>query len=175
MDMPPGALRFQGPEGGNGALAAAPSHGQFHGQHRDAHGDKEDEIEQHKHAAAVGPGDEGEAPHIADANGAPGAHQKEAQPGSERFSLHREYASFHFRFSSGSLISIGFAFSAPARYTGAEKPALRSIPPTGGKGKGKFRILTPQAGSRGGYRASGWRGADSRTSRTGPIPPAGPP
>ena len=38
-----------------------------------------DQVDQHEKSAAVLPRHKGEAPHIADADGAPGAHQQEAQ------------------------------------------------------------------------------------------------
>ena len=43
---------------------------------------------QQERRAAVLSGNIGEAPHVADADGASGAHQQEAQPGAEGFSLH---------------------------------------------------------------------------------------
>ena len=46
-----------------------------------------DEIEQDEVAAAVLAGDIGEAPDVADADGAARAHQQEAQPGAEGFSF----------------------------------------------------------------------------------------
>ena len=51
----------------------------LHGQHRQAQHHQHDQVDQHEKSAAVLPRHEGEAPHIADADGAPGAHQQEAQ------------------------------------------------------------------------------------------------
>src|SRR5699024_1499760 len=52
------------------------------------HGQQGDDIEQYEHAAAVFPGDIGELPDVADADGTASAHQQEAQPGAKGFSFH---------------------------------------------------------------------------------------
>ena len=88
VDVPLGAGLFQILVGQHGALAAAAAHRQFHGHHGDAQQQQAHQIEQDEVAAAVLAGDIGEAPHVADADGAARAHQQEAQPGAEGFSLH---------------------------------------------------------------------------------------
>ena len=86
--MPLGAGLFQRPIAQHRALAAAAAHRQLHGQDRHAHHQQADEIKQYKVAAAVLADDIGEAPDVADADGAACAHQQKAQPGTEGFSFH---------------------------------------------------------------------------------------
>ena len=61
---------------------------QLHGQHRHTHNDQEQQVKQHKHAAAVGAGHIGKLPNVADADGAASAHQQESQTGTEIFAFH---------------------------------------------------------------------------------------
>ena len=77
VDVPLLARLFEGLVGLYGAFAAGAAHGQLHGHNRDAHDDQADEIKQHKVSAAVLAGDIGEAPDIADADGAAGTDQQE--------------------------------------------------------------------------------------------------
>mgnify|MGYP001861185040 CR=1 FL=1 len=88
VPVPFGAGRLQFAVGGPGAGTAGAAHRQLHGQNGDAHADQGQQIEQHKHTAAVFAGDGGEPPHIADADGAARADQDKAQPGLEVFSFH---------------------------------------------------------------------------------------
>ena len=94
MNVPLAAGLFQGLIGKHRTFAAGAAHGQLHGQHRHAHDDQKQHIEQHEYAAAVFPGHIGELPHIADADGAPGTHQQEAQTGLERFAFHDSLLQF---------------------------------------------------------------------------------
>ena len=77
--VPLAAGLFQGLVAQHRTLAAGAAHAQLHGQHRQAQHHQHDQVDQHEKSAAVLPRHEGEAPHIADADGAPGAHQQEAQ------------------------------------------------------------------------------------------------
>ena len=88
VDVPLLARLFQGPIGQHRALAPGPAHRQLHGQHGDAHDDQADEVEEDEVAAAVLAGDVGEAPDIANADGAARTHQQKAQPGPEGFTFH---------------------------------------------------------------------------------------
>ena len=88
VDVPLGACGLQRPVALHRAFAAGPAHRQLHGEHRHPHNHQEQQVEQHEHAAAVFPGDIGEFPHVANADGASGAHQQETQPGAEVFSFH---------------------------------------------------------------------------------------
>ena len=78
VNMPLAALGLQSLVPQYRALAAGTSHGQLHGQYGHSHDHQEQHIEQNKYAAAVFAGHIGELPHIADADGAAGAHQQEA-------------------------------------------------------------------------------------------------
>ena len=66
-----------------GALFARAAHGQLHRQHRHAHHEQADQIDEDEKAAAVFAGDIREAPDVADADGAAGADEQEAQSGTE--------------------------------------------------------------------------------------------
>ena len=77
VDVPLLARLFEGLVGLYGAFAAGAAHGQLHGHNRDAHDDQADEVEQDEVPAAVLAGDIGEAPDIADADGAAGTDQQE--------------------------------------------------------------------------------------------------
>ena len=88
VDVPLAALRFQRPVSDDSAALACPADGQLHDEHRRAHDDQKQQVEQHKHAAAVLSRHEGEAPDVADADGAARAHQQEAQPGPKALSFH---------------------------------------------------------------------------------------
>ena len=88
VDVPLGAGLFQILVGQHGAPAARAADRQFHRQHGHAHHEQAEQVEENEVAAAVLAGDVGEAPHVADADGAARAHQQEAQPGAEGFSLH---------------------------------------------------------------------------------------
>ena len=77
MQVPLGAFRLQRFVGFYRAVVPGAAHGQLHGHNRDAHDDQADEIKQHKVSAAVLAGDIGEAPDIADADGAAGTDQQE--------------------------------------------------------------------------------------------------
>ena len=67
----------------DGTLFASAAHGQLHRQHRHAHDEQADQIDEDEKAAAVFAGDIREAPDVADADGAAGADEQEAQPGTE--------------------------------------------------------------------------------------------
>ena len=79
VDVPLAAGLFQGLVAQHGAFSAGSAYSQFHGEHRHAHDDEEQQVEEHEYAAAVDAGDVGEAPHVAYADGAAGAHQQKAQ------------------------------------------------------------------------------------------------
>ena len=81
VNVPFAARRLQLFVGAHRALAGGTAHGELHGHHGHAHHDQEEQIEQHKGAAAVVAHHIGEAPHIADADGASGADEDEPQPG----------------------------------------------------------------------------------------------
>ncbi len=88
VDVPAAPRLFQGLVGQDGAFAAGPAHRQLHGEHRHPHQQEEQQVKEHKDAAAVGPGDIGELPDVPNAHGAPHANQQEAQAGTKTFSLH---------------------------------------------------------------------------------------
>ena len=88
MPVPLGPLGLQLLIGLDAAFAAGPADGKLHGQHGNAHHCQKKHIQQHKQAAAILADHIGEAPHVADANGAPGTEQQKAQPGTEFFTLH---------------------------------------------------------------------------------------
>ena len=67
----------------DGTLFAGAAHGQLHRQHRHAHDEQADQIDEDEKAAAVLAGDIREAPDVADADGAAGADEQEAQSGTE--------------------------------------------------------------------------------------------
>ena len=93
MDVPAAALGLQGLVAQHGALAAGTAHRQLHGQNGNPHDDQGDDVEQHEYAAAVDTGDVGEFPHIADADGATGAEENEAQTAPKVFSVHDDSSS----------------------------------------------------------------------------------
>ena len=72
----------------NGALPARAADGQLHRHHGDAHDNEEQQVKQNKIPAAVLSGEVREFPHVADADGAPGAHKNEADARIEILSLH---------------------------------------------------------------------------------------
>ena len=88
VPVPFGPLGLQLLIGLDAAFAAGTANGKLHGQHRNAHHRQEKHIQQHKQAAAVLADHIGEAPHVADADGAPGTEQQKAQSGTEFFTLH---------------------------------------------------------------------------------------
>ena len=75
VDMPLLSRLFQRFVCLNGTFPAGAPHGKLHRHDRNTHDDKADEIEQNEVPAAVLTGDIGEAPDIADADGAAGADQ----------------------------------------------------------------------------------------------------
>ena len=94
VNVPLAAGLFQGLIGKHRTFAAGAAHGQLHGQHRQAQHHQHDEVDQHKKSTAVLPHHKGKAPHIADADGAPGTHQQEAQTGLKRFAFHDSLLQF---------------------------------------------------------------------------------
>ena len=87
VPVPLGALWLQLLEGAQDALLAGPAHGELHDHDGQAHDDQEKQVHQHQGSAAVLAHDVGETPHIAQADGAAGRDQDEAQPGRKFFSL----------------------------------------------------------------------------------------
>ncbi len=87
VQVPLAALLLQGLVGLGGGSTACTPHGQLHGQHGNAHDEQEEQVEKHKHAAAILTGNGRKTPYIADADGASGTDQKEAQAGSEVLTL----------------------------------------------------------------------------------------
>ena len=83
VQMPLRALLFQRAIGLCRCAAARASDSQLHCQHRNAHRQQKNQVEQHEHAAAALARDRREAPHVADADGAARADEKKAQSGSE--------------------------------------------------------------------------------------------
>ena len=102
MPVPFAAGGFQLAVGGSGAGPAGAAHRQLHGQDGNAHTDQAEQIEQDKNAAAVGTGDGGKAPDIADADGAPGTDQQKAKPGFEVFSFHTKRSFFPYSRRDGT-------------------------------------------------------------------------
>ena len=88
VDVPFLTGLFQRLIGEHGAPAARAADRQFHRQHGHAHHEQAEQVEENEVAAAVLAGDVGEAPHVADADGAARAHQQEAQTGAEGFAFH---------------------------------------------------------------------------------------
>ena len=88
MQVPAAALGLQRLITLHRALAASTANCQLHGQHRHTHDGQEQQVEQHKHTAAILTRHVGEFPHVADADGAAGTYQNEAQPGLKAFSFH---------------------------------------------------------------------------------------
>ena len=81
VDMPLAVGLLQGLIAQDCALAAGATNRQLHGQHGKAHNHQENEIQQHKQAAAVLSGHIGEPPDVANADGASGRNHQESQPG----------------------------------------------------------------------------------------------
>ena len=78
MQVPLAAFGFQRTVGCARAAMARTANSQLHGKHRCSHQNQEQQVEQHKYAAAVLAGDIREAPDVADADGAACAHQQKA-------------------------------------------------------------------------------------------------
>ena len=88
MDVPLGLGLFERLVGEDRALAARAADGQLHRQHGNAHDEQAQNVKENKIAAAVFARHIGEAPDIADADGAARADEQEAQTGAERFAFH---------------------------------------------------------------------------------------
>ena len=87
VQMPLRALFFQRAIGLCRCAAARASDSQLHCQHRNAHRQKKNQVEQHEHAAAVLPRYRGKAPHVANADRTAGADQDETKAGSKTLPL----------------------------------------------------------------------------------------
>ena len=61
-----------------GAFLGRAPHGEFHGQHRDAQDQQENQVDHDERAAAILPGHPRKFPYVADADGASGAEENEA-------------------------------------------------------------------------------------------------
>ena len=61
-----------------GAFLGCAPHGEFHGQHRDAQDQQENQVDHDERAAAILPGHPRKLPYVADADGASGAEENEA-------------------------------------------------------------------------------------------------
>ena len=83
MDVPFLAGLFEGLIRQHGALFARAAHGQLHRENRDAHDEQADEVDKHKKAAAIFARHIRKPPDVANADGAPGADEQKAQPGTE--------------------------------------------------------------------------------------------
>ena len=83
MDVPLGLGLFERLVGEDCALAARAADGQLHRQHGNAHDEQAQNVKENKIAAAVFARHIGEAPDIADADGAAGTDQDEPQTGLE--------------------------------------------------------------------------------------------
>ena len=88
VNVPLGAFRFQRLIGLHRTAASGTAHCQLHHQHRRAHDDQEQQIEQHKDAAAALSCHIGKPPDVADADGTARADQQEPQTGPETISFH---------------------------------------------------------------------------------------
>ena len=69
-------------------LTACASDGKLHRKHRYSHYQKEQQIEEHEHSAAVLTGNVGELPDVSDADSASRAYQDKSQPRFKIFSCH---------------------------------------------------------------------------------------
>ena len=78
VQVPLAAFGFQRTVGCARAAVARTANSQLHGKHRRAHQNQEQQVEQHKHAAAILARYGWEAPHIANADGAACADQQKA-------------------------------------------------------------------------------------------------
>ena len=88
VEVPFAAARFQRPVAAHRALPRGPPHRQLHRQHRRAHNDQKQQIEQHEDPAAVLPGDKWEFPDVPDPDRAARAHQQKAEPRLEALPFH---------------------------------------------------------------------------------------
>ena len=88
VDVPLRLGLFERLVGEDRALAARAADGQLHRQHGNAHDEQAQNVKENKIAAAVFARHIGEAPDIADADGAARADEQEAQAGAERFAFH---------------------------------------------------------------------------------------
>ena len=76
-----------------GAFLGGASHGEFHGQNGDTQDQQEEQVDHDERAAAILPGHPREFPYIADADGATGAEENEAQTAPKVFSVHDDSSS----------------------------------------------------------------------------------
>ncbi len=83
--MPPRAGGFEHVEAARDALPARAADGEFHDQQRKAEHHEEQDVDEHECRAAVLPCDIGEAPDVAQADGAACADEDEAETGAETF------------------------------------------------------------------------------------------
>ena len=83
----PLSRRLQRVERRRRALLAGTAHGELHHHDGQAQDDEEYEVHQHERRAAVFARDVGEAPHVAQTDGAPRGNQDEAQTRAEPFAL----------------------------------------------------------------------------------------
>ena len=88
VDVPFCALRLKLLIHPNGAYLRSAPDGKFDGHDRQTQNDEEDQIQQHKRAAAVLPRHPRKLPHVAHADGAAGRKQDEAEAAAQTFSFH---------------------------------------------------------------------------------------
>ena len=81
VDMPLAALRLQRLVAVHRTAAAGAAHGQLHREHRHAHAQQKQQIQDHKQAAAALARHIGETPHIANADGAARTYQQKSHSG----------------------------------------------------------------------------------------------
>ena len=91
VDLPAFMLFVQRAVRRDHALTAAAAYCQLHRHNGNAHDDEEQQIKDHKNAAAVGAAHVGEFPDVADADGAARAHQQKAEARLKALSFHRMF------------------------------------------------------------------------------------
>ena len=117
----PAPRRLQGVEGQGGGLLAGTTHRELHHHDRQAQNHKEQQVEQDERRTAVLAGDVGEAPDVAQADGATCRNENEAQARREPLATGLRRSLLHGR--------RGGSFSGRHIYVAFRRVRERSVPP----------------------------------------------
>ena len=94
MELPQLILRLQHPVGTHRTLSGMPPYSQLHSQHRQPHNQQEQEIKQHKNAAAILSCHIRKPPYIAYADGTTGTNQNKPDTGIKGLTRHLKLSSY---------------------------------------------------------------------------------